>query len=37
MPLSLRSVSPPVLKPLDTLLRASAEMGRQYTAGEKLA
>jgi len=35
--LSLRSVSPPVLKPLDTLLRASAEMGRQHAAGEKLA
>jgi hydroxymethylglutaryl-CoA lyase len=35
--LSLRNLSPPVLKPLDTLLRASAEMGRQYAAGEKLA
>jgi len=35
--LALRCVSPPVLKPLDTLLRASAEMGRQYAAGEKLA
>jgi len=34
--LSLRSVSPPVLKPLDTLLRASAEMGRQYSVGEKI-
>jgi len=35
--LSLRNLSPPVLKPLDTLLRASAEMGRRYAAGEKLA
>jgi hydroxymethylglutaryl-CoA lyase len=35
--LSLRNLSLPVLKPLDTLLRASAEMGRQYAAGEKLA
>jgi hydroxymethylglutaryl-CoA lyase len=35
--LALRSVSSPVQKPLDTLLRASAEMGRQYSAGEKLA
>src|SRR5882762_5568961 len=30
--LSLRSVSLPVLKPLETLLRASAEMGRQHAA-----
>jgi hydroxymethylglutaryl-CoA lyase len=35
--LSLRSVSLPGLKPLDTLLRASVEMGRQYSAGERLA
>jgi hypothetical protein len=35
--LSLRNLAGPVLKPLDTLLRASAEMGRQYAAGEKLA
>jgi hydroxymethylglutaryl-CoA lyase len=34
--LSQRSLSLPVLKPLDTLLRASAEMGRQHSAGEKL-
>jgi hydroxymethylglutaryl-CoA lyase len=34
--LSLRSVSMPALKPLDTLLRASAEMGRQYSVGEKI-
>jgi hydroxymethylglutaryl-CoA lyase len=35
--LSLRNLAGPVLKPLDTLLRASAEMGRRYAAGEKLA
>jgi len=34
--LSQRSLPLPVLKPLDTLLRASAEMGRQYSIGEKL-
>jgi hydroxymethylglutaryl-CoA lyase len=34
--LSQRSLPLPVLKPLDTLLRASAEMGRQYSVGEKL-
>lgn len=34
--LSQRSLSLPVLKPLDTLLRASAEMGRQHSMGEKL-
>jgi hydroxymethylglutaryl-CoA lyase len=34
--LSHRSVPLPVFKPLDTLLRASAEMGRQYSTGEKL-
>jgi len=33
--LSLRNISLPVLKPLDTLLRASAEMGRQHSVGEK--
>jgi hydroxymethylglutaryl-CoA lyase len=34
--LSLRSLPLPGLKPLDTLLRASAEMGRQYAVGEKI-
>ncbi len=34
--LSQRSLPLPVLKPLDTLLRASAEMGRQYSVGDKL-
>ena len=34
--LSMRSLPLPVLKPLDTLLRASAEMARQYSAGEKV-
>jgi len=34
--LSQRSLPLPVLKPLDTLLRASAEIGRQYSLGEKL-
>ncbi len=34
--LSQRSLPLPVLKPLDTLLRASAEMGRQYSVGEKI-
>ncbi len=31
-----RSLPLPTLKPLDTLLRASAEMGRQHSVGEKL-
>ncbi len=34
--LSLRSLPLPVLKPLDTLLRASAEMGRQFSVGERI-
>ena len=34
--LSLRSLPLPVLKPLDTLLRASEEMGRRYSVGEKV-
>jgi hydroxymethylglutaryl-CoA lyase len=34
--LSRRSLPLPLLKPLDTLLRASAEMGRQYSVGEKI-
>src|SRR5258706_1135065 len=34
--LSQRSLPLPVLKPLDTLLRASVEMGRQYSVGEKI-
>src|SRR5260221_3589076 len=34
--LSQRSLPLPVLKPLDTLLRASVEMGRQYAVGEKI-
>ena len=33
--LSQRSLPLPELKPLDTLLRASAEMARQYAVGEK--
>jgi hydroxymethylglutaryl-CoA lyase len=33
---SHRGAPLPALKPLDTLLRASAEMGRQYSTGEKL-
>ena len=34
--LSQRSLPLPLLKPLDTLLRASAELGRQYAVGEKV-
>jgi len=34
--LSQRSLPLPALKSLDTLLRASAEMGRQYSVAEKL-
>jgi hydroxymethylglutaryl-CoA lyase len=34
--LSQRNPPLPVLKPLDTLLRASVEMGRQYSVGEKI-
>ena len=34
--LSQRCLPLPALKPLDTLLRASAEMGRQYSVGEKI-
>ena len=34
--LAQRSLPLPVLKPLNTLLRASAEMGRQYSVGEKI-
>jgi hydroxymethylglutaryl-CoA lyase len=34
--LAQRSLPLPALKPLDTLLRASAELGRQYAVGEKL-
>ena len=34
--LSMRSLPLPVLKPLDTLLRASAEMAKQFSVGEKV-
>ena len=34
--LAQRSLPIPALKSLDTLLRASAELGRQYSVGEKL-
>ena len=34
--LSQRGLPLPTLRPLDTLLRASAEIGRQYSVGEKV-